>query len=574
MCGIDIVVSDTDGKNYKPIENIKNRGPDDLVKVKCNKCLFVFYRLVIVGGKQGRQPFISRDKGTITVCNGEIYNHKEIMQEIRQLLERKNRVMPVCQAEDSDCFCIHAMFNAGISPRSIPNYLRGEFAFVHFDGTTLYFARDMLGKKALYLGLHNGRLTRISSAIQAFDPADKIYHVRPGCLYQYNVQTCKLTVERYIMSFEDRFVAAMAGPSISMKQKYTLENIPKDEATINRELFETLCEAVEIRTRQMDEVCKVGFMLSGGFDSSLVLSLALAGGIKRPVQAYTFGFEKDADDVKSARVMVDWVKAKYGPDAIDWHLVHRPVSDGLHALSQVIKSIETYDTTTVRASTPMYLLSQAMQQDGIRVILSGEGADELFGGYLYFKCAPNHKEYISEIGFLLDHLFEADCLRADRATAAWSTEVRFPFLDEEFVDRVIKANIIQNDPQNTKMTLRKLVPEGFLPPSIHWGKKEAFSDAVGHSWKDSILAFAESELKKYPNDLPAQHAAPNDLHAQLNDKTKPRTKEEEFYQKVFVSTFGDRRTILSRYWMPNWIEAQDPSARVLKVYQDNPIAKS
>jgi asparagine synthase (glutamine-hydrolysing) len=359
-----------------------------------------------------------------------------------------------------------------------------------------------------------------------------------------------------------------------MKQKYTLENIPKDEATINRELFETLCEAVELRTRQMDEACKVGFMLSGGFDSSLVLSLALAGGIKRPVQAYTFGFEKDADDVKSARVMVDWVKAKYGPDAIDWHLVHRPVSDGLNALSQVIKSIETYDTTTVRASTPMYLLSQAMHRDGIRVILSGEGADELFGGYLYFKCAPNHKEYISEIGFLLDHLFEADCLRADRATAAWSTEVRFPFLDEVLADRVIKANIIQNDLQNTKMTLRKLVPEGFLPPSIHWGKKEAFSDAVGHSWKDSILAFAESELKKYPSDLPAQHAAPNDLPAQLNDKTKPRTKEEEFYQKVFVSTFGDRRTILSRYWMPNWIEAQDPSARVLKVYQDNPIAKS
>ena len=560
MCGIDVVL--TDEKKYDIVPNIKNRGPDEIVKVKCHKCLVVFYRLAIVGNAAGRQPFIT-DRKNITVCNGEIYNHQMIMRELRAEFSRRQSFLPVVNAENSDCYCIHALCNAAfIDKRSIPFYLRGEFAFVHYDQQNMYFARDCLGKKALYFGVKNGKLTRISSAIEAFDKGDSVLHVRPGCLYIYNVESSELKVKRYIKTFEDRFVEAMAGPSIPAEIKYAgLEEIPKDENQIRTHLFNVLKESVQLRITQKDPTCNIGFMLSGGFDSSLVLSLALACGIQQPVQAYTFGFEKNADDIKSAGIMVDWIKDRYGPNSINWHVICQPVEKGLQTLEKVIGATETYDTTTIRASTPLYLLSEAMAKDGIRVILSGEGADELFGGYLYFKYAPNHKEFIKEIGFLLDHLFEADCLRADRATAAWSTEVRFPFLDEVFVDAVIRYNIIINEPENTKMTLRKIVPSGYLPAAIHWGKKEAFSDAVGHSWKDSIGAFAQKQLGNYKAEL-AQ------LNSVQNEKTKARTPEEEYYQAVFIGKFGDRRSILSRYWMPKWINTNDPSARVLDVYND------
>ncbi len=493
MCGIYAKFGDT--KENKS-SCISNRGPDDSKTIEFPGVKFVFYRLAIVGIKDGMQPF--NDDGKLFMCNGEIYNYSSFGE---------------CKT-GSDCECV---FNAlkTTNPVRVARDLDGEFAFVYYDGNVV-FARDPIGIKPLFYSLDNG--LEICSLVKGMSSTN-IQHVLPGYIYTYNG---RLTMTRY----KEILWRAIGEPA--MNSFYT---------------------AIRKRVYQSDR--PVGFFLSGGLDSSLVLSIAMSMGIRPDV--FTITFDDNSSDAKAAKFMINWLRKKYGENSLLWHYIVADINDGLEALDDVVYALETYDTTTIRASTPMYLLSKYISENtNIKVLLSGEGSDELFGGYLYFKYARDSMEFSSEIVRLLNQLYLYDVLRSDRVTAHFGLELRPPFLDLGFMNEVLKCNFL-GPYENTKQVLRSAFSD-MLPDEILNGKKEAFSDAVGLSWQDSIEKYA------------ADHLEP----CEYSPHIIPKSNTAKYFQQLFYKHFGSRWSLLPKLWLPNqdWINTGDePSARVLPVYR-------
>lgn len=521
MCGIYFLFKGN--KSLPTFQHTKllNRGPDFTNVVDTNEFHAAFYRLAIVGYENGMQPFES--DSVVMLCNGEIYNYKELIEKYQ---------LPV--TTDSDCECIlHLYKKLGIEQTIA--ILDGEFAFVIYDKVAklLHFARDRLGRKPLYTGFLSEQL-EIASLYSCLSLPNK-YQVVPGLIYTYDVahSTCS-----------------------TMRYHYFTYN-PNDNIT-NDMLYDNFCSAVRKRITQSER--PVGFLLSGGFDSSLVLSIALKYKMTKTIpHVFTIGFDENAPDVKSATIMVDYLRRLYGIDCIIWHKVILPIQDGLNAIPDVIRILETYDTTTIRASTPMYLISQyIVKNTDVKVILSGEGSDELFGGYLYFRYAPNNQAFRSEICKLLNNLYLYDVLRADRTTANFGLEVRPPFLDDMFVRNVLSSKALTKSETTTKSLIRTImINKNVLPDSILLGKKEAFSDAVGLIWKDAIAKHANGILDTLDNS--------KDLSPHLT----PVTAEEYWYQTLFAKYYPNSWTLLKELWLPNqaWVKTgREPSARVLGVY--------
>jgi asparagine synthase (glutamine-hydrolysing) len=293
----------------------------------------------------------------------------------------------------------------------------------------------------------------------------------------------------------------------------------------------------------------------------LILGIALKYYLDKNVavkfDVFTFGFSNEAPDVISAKLAIGWFNERY-PNCINWHLVIRTIEEGLNTLPAVIDAVETYDTTTIRASTPMYLLSKYIATTNVKVIISGEGSDELFGGYLYFKHAPNEVAFRAEILTLLNNLFYFDALRADRSTAAHGLEVRPPFLDRTFVNAVLGHRNLKPG-TNTKQLLRDIFEHmDIIPKEILHGRKEAFSDAVGLLWKDSIGVWCDGF--KYDPTL-------EKLFVSLG--IPPETSEMKYYQYMFGTKYYSAYHITPTLWLPNqtWVKTGvEPSARVLPNY--------
>jgi asparagine synthase (glutamine-hydrolysing) len=551
MCGIHFCLG---GKKEHIDTLLKSRGPDKTNYVYFKNAHCTFYRLAIVGMTHGDQPFLSEQKNSLTMVNGEIYNYKEL----QFMLNLENS--PVL---GSDCEIIHRLFEKGLTAIQICRILKGEWAFLHYSGDQVYFARDKLGRKPLYYLAESQqnsqnrppnqpKILAVSSTIESLlsykTSYNEIHECLPGVLYFSDIK----------MSEPSASLASMSLASVVFHQFMLNSEIDFVNGVVfyYSDFYKLFVNAVCRRISQSDQ--PVGFLLSGGFDSSLVLSVALKWHkFKKPPHVFTFGFEEKAPDILAAEKVVKYLREIHGPNCIEWHKVIGKVEDGLQSLSTVVKLLETCDITTIRASTPMFLISQYIAQNtNVKVLLSGEGSDELFGGYLYFMYAPSDIAFQAEIIKLLKELYMFDVRRADRTTAANGLEVRTPFLDDDFIRYFMNYDLCKKNVTISKEFIRDVIAKtapALLPEDILQGKKEAFSDAVGYSWKDSIENFAKTELKKSEINTPEN-----------------MTSEALYYQLIFETYFGiPKETMMTHYWLPNkdWIDTgNEPSARALKNY--------
>jgi asparagine synthase (glutamine-hydrolysing) len=496
MCGIICAL----GVEIKSPGSLDHRGPDGTERTKFGRCSMEFARLSINDTSYaGMQPFLRNDK--ILICNGEIYNHKSFPFPIKM--------------SDSDCEClIPAIEKFGI--HEVCKRIRGVFAFCYSDGNSLQVARDPLGVRPLFYTRPTINSICFASEVKSLLAYEsKVEIFPPGHFYdsEFDTFTCYY------------------------QYSWDIKNV-----------FE---HAVRIRIENTDRA--IGFLLSGGLDSSLVASIAKMQ-LKKRIKTFSIGTGGETSpDVVAARKMATFLNSDHTEVLFD-------IEEGIKNLENVIWSLESYDTTTVRASVPMWLLSKHISENSdCKVILSGEGSDELFGGYLYFHYAPSVEDFTEENRRRLKLIHQFDGLRADRCTAAHGLELRVPFLDRSVVKFGMTMDQTLKMPKDgvEKWYLRKAF-EGYLPDEILWRQKNGMSDAVGYAWVKAVKAHAESVVSD--NEFEA-------IKFLTRDHNPTLTKEEALYRKIFWEKFGkDKDHLISEIWRPKWTTQTDPSATQLGVF--------
>ncbi|MCG9598291.1 asparagine synthase B [Vibrio sp. Isolate25] len=506
MCSIfGILDIKSDAQALRPValemsKKLRHRGPDWSGIYSSEKAILAHERLAIVGLNSGAQPLYSADKKHILAVNGEIYNHKEI----RARYEGKYDFQT-----DSDCEVILALYQD--MGADLLEELNGIFAFVLYDEEkdTYLVGRDHIGIIPLYQGYDEHGNYYVASEMKALVPVCKtVSEFPPGCYYGSGDAEPK---RYYIRDWNE--YAAVQGNSTSKE-----------------ELTEALEAAVK---RQLMTDVPYGVLLSGGLDSSITSAVAKRFAAMRieddekseawwpQLHSFAVGLE-GAPDLKAAREVADKIGTVH-------HEMTYTIQEGLDAIRDVIYHIETYDVTTIRASTPMFLMGRKIKAMGIKMVLSGEGADEIFGGYLYFHKAPNAKEFHEETVRKLLALNMFDCARANKSLAAWGVEGRVPFLDKEFIDVAMRLNPEDKMCGNGKMEkhiLRECF-EHYLPDSIAWRQKEQFSDGVGYSWIDTLKEVAEAKVSDQQMETAAYRFTYN----------TPTTKEGYVYREIFEELF-------------------------------------
>ena len=448
-------------------KTVRHRGPDWSGIYVSENAILAHERLAIVDPKSGGQPLFSKDGKLVLAVNGEIYNHREI----RKHFEGKYEFMT-----QSDCEVILALYREK-GPDFLED-LNGIFAFALYDVEKNCFliGRDHIGIIPLYQGWDSNGAYYVASGLKALEGhCNKIEEFLPG---QYLYSPDGETTKWYTRDWMDYATV-------------------KDNLSDVQKLRRALEDAVE---RQLMSDVPYGVLLSGGLDSSIISAVAKKFAAKRietdnkddawwpQLHSFAIGLE-GSPDLAAARNVAKHI------DSIH-HEINYTVQEGLDAIRDVIYHIETYDVTTVRASTPMYLLARFIKSMGVKMVLSGEGADEIFGGYLYFHKAPNAEEFHKETVRKLNKLHQYDCLRANKSLASWGVEGRVPFLDKEFMDVAMRLNPNDKMAGNGKMEkhiLRKAFEE-YLPQEIAWRQKEQFSDGVGYNWIDTLKAIASEKV--------------------------------------------------------------------------------
>ena len=513
MCGIVCAYNENiemEGRRTQLLsmsKQIRHRGPDWNGIYVDNDAILAHERLAIVDPVSGGQPLFSQNKKLVLAVNGEIYNHGVL----RQLTPSYD------YQTGSDCEVILGLYQS--EGMAFVDKLNGIFAFVLYDADqNLFFAaRDHMGIIPLYMGWDAQGTLYFASELKALEgQCNKIEVFPPGHFYDGKQQ--KL-IKWYDRSWRD-FEAV------------------KERETDIEQLREALESAVH---RQLMSDVPYGVLLSGGLDSSITSALAKKFAKKRvesndisdawwpQLHSFSIGL-KGSPDLKAAQLVADHIGTVH-------HEVTFTVQEGIDAIKDVIFYLETYDITTVRASTPMYLLARVIKSMGIKMVLSGEGADELFGGYLYFHKAPSAQEFHDETVRKLDKLYQYDCLRANKSLAAWGIEGRVPFLDKEFMDVAMSINpkdkMISED-RMEKWVLRKAF-ESYLPAQVAWRQKEQFSDGVGYDWIDSLKEVVEREVSDQDMNV-AHHRFPIQ---------PPQTKEEYYYRSIFEEHFPSETAALT-----------------------------
>ncbi|MEH7889479.1 asparagine synthase B [Elizabethkingia meningoseptica] len=525
-------------------KKIRHRGPDWSGIFQDEKVIFSHERLAIVDPTSGKQPLFSKDGNLVLAVNGEIYNHLELRKEFPEY----------DFLTQSDCEVILALYQK--YGKNFLEKLNGIFAFALYDiekGTYL-ISRDHMGIIPLYRGWDTHGNFYVASELKALEGiCNKIEEFKPGhLLYSEDGEEYQQWYARDWESFD----------------------AVKDNPTAIAALRKGLEDAVH---RQLMSDVPYGVLLSGGLDSTIIAAITAKFASKRiesgdtqeawypRLHSFAVGLE-GSPDLAAARKAADHIGSVH-------HEIKYTIQEGLDAIRDVIYHLETYDVTTIRASTPMYLLARVIKSMGIKMVLSGEGSDELFGGYLYFHKAPNaqafHEENVRKLGKL--HLY--DCLRANKSLMAWGIEGRVPFLDKEFMDIAMTIN-----PQDKMVTpermekwvLRKAF-EDLLPESIAWRQKEQFSDGVGYGWIDTLKQIAEDEVSD-------EMMANAKYRFPINT---PMSKEEYRYRSIFSELFpsdGAAQTVpsvpsvacstpVALEWDEAFKKMNDPSGRAVKVHE-------
>lgn len=546
MCGFIGIFDSKSGrqetreKGLKMSSRIRHRGPDWSGVYSSERCTLCHERLAIVDPLSGGQPLYSPDRKQILAVNGEIYNHKSIREEFKGRYEFQT---------GSDCEVILALYRE--YGNAFLDRLNGIFAFALYDEEKQCYliARDPIGVIPLFIGFDECGTVYVASEMKALEGMCERYEpFLPGHLYDSREGVMRRWYERDWFEYD------------AVK-----------DSTLDPSLLRSGLEDA-VRRQLMSDV-PYGVLLSGGLDSSVISAIASKFSSRRietegkseawwpRLHSFAIGL-KGAPDLEKARVVAEHIGTVH-------HEVNYTVQEGLDALRDVIYHIETYDVTTVRASTPMYLLARYIRSMGIKMVLSGEGADEVFGGYLYFHKAPDarafHEETVRKLGKL--HLY--DCLRANKTLLAWGVEGRVPFLDKEFLDIAMRINPEKKMCPGKEIE-KKVVREAFsdmLPESVAWRQKEQFSDGVGYSWIDSL----KEMTSKAVSDEQMKHAAERfPIHTPMN-------KEEYYYRSIFSELFPSNSAALSvpsvpsvacssaeaLQWDPSFKGVNDPSGRAV-----------
>ncbi|MBO2675488.1 asparagine synthase B [Shewanella algae] len=479
---------------------MRHRGPDWSGIHTTARAILAHERLAIVDIEHGAQPLLSEDGQLVLAVNGEIYNHKELKAELGDKYSYQT---------NSDCEVILALYQE--YGCDFLDKLNGIFAFVLYDKAKdcYLIGRDHMGIIPLYTGRDTSGNLYVASEMKALVPVCKTVEVfSPG---HYLFSEDDAPVQYYRRDWRD------------------YEAVAQNSAS-SEELREALEAAVK---RQLMSDVPYGVLLSGGLDSSVISAITQTFAKRRiedndasdawwpQLHSFAVGL-KGAPDLAAAQKVADAIGTIH-------HELHFTFQEGLDAIKEVIYHLETYDVTTIRAATPMYLMARKIKAMGIKMVLSGEGADELFGGYLYFHKAPNARAFHEELVRKLDKLHLYDCLRANKAMAAWGLEARVPFLDKEFMDVAMRLNPeakMSRDGRIEKHILRQAF-EHKLPAEVAWRQKEQFSDGVGYSWIDGLKehAAAQVEDKELAN---ARFRFPHNT---------PETKEAYFYRCFFEEHF-------------------------------------
>ncbi|HEY2989080.1 MAG TPA: asparagine synthase B [Candidatus Binatia bacterium] len=527
---------------------LRHRGPDWSGIYVDNEAIVAHERLSIVDVEHGAQPLIDHDTGRVLGVNGEIYNHIAL----RKKLKKRH-----CWRTKSDCEVILYLYDEH-GPGFL-DMLNGIFAFVLYDkqkGDYL-IARDHMGICPLYIGWGaNGTVYAASEMKALNDWCEKIEEFPPG---------------HYYLGSEKKFVKWY-------RPKWA-ETLPKKKVSLAR-LRHELQKAVK---RQLMSDVPYGVLISGGLDSSLIAAIAAKFRKKRiesadreeawwpRLHSFSIGL-KDSPDLKYAKKAAKYIGTVH-------HEIIFTVQEGLDAIKDVIYHLETFDVTTVRAATPMYLMARKIKSMGIKMVLSGEGADEIFGGYLYFHMAPSAKEFHEETVRKLSLLSKYDCLRANKATAGWGLEARVPFLDKEFLDYAMSFDPAEKmcpGDKIEKYALRKAFA-GFLPKEILWRQKEQFSDGVGYDWIDHLKRHVEETIT---DEMMAKAA-------ETFPRQTPSSKEGYFYRQIFDGHFTNPTAALTVpvgpsiacstpaafLWSKEFSNMNDPSGRAVKSVHQNGAQK-
>lgn len=490
------------------------RGPDMSRYIELKDAKLCFHRLAIMDLKEeGMQPFTCKSK--YLLCNGEIYGFDKIKKEL--FYDFKS---------NSDCEILLPLFEKyGVD---MFRMLDSEFALMIYDEETkeVIAARDPIGIRPLFYGKKGNDIAFASEAKCLIDICDEVSPFPPGCYY-----------------YKGEFIKYHDIADVPFYHHDSFDQVVKN-------IHDLLVKGVQ---KRLIADAKVGFLLSGGLDSSLICSIAQKN-MKKKIETFAIGMEKDAIDLKYAKEVAEYIGSNH-------HEIIITKEDVLNSLEEVIRILETYDITTIRASLGMYLLCKKIHETtDIKVLLTGEISDELFG-YKYTDFAPNAIEFQREAQKRIRELYMYDVLRADRCISSCSMESRVPFGDIDFVRYVMSINpeLKMNKYQMGKFLLRKAFEDNYLPKDILFREKAAFSDAVGHSLVDDIKAYAE---EKYDSNYKQEC-----LKYAFNT---PFTKESLLYREIFEKYYPGKSNMIVDFWMPNknWenCNVDDPSARVLKNY--------
>ena len=546
MCGIVSIFNirqqspELRQKALKMSQKIRHRGPD-WSGIYCGRTAILAHeRLSIVDPESGRQPLFSTDRKQILAVNGEIYNHQDIRRQYQGKYEFQT---------GSDCEVILALYrDKGIH---FLEELSGIFAFALYDEEQDAFlvARDQIGVIPLYIGFDSDGKVYVASELKALEGQCERYEpFLPGHYYWSKEPGMKRWYQRDWFEYD----------------------AVKDNPASSEDIRQALRQAVK---KQMMSDVPYGVLLSGGLDSSVISAITENFAEHRieddsqskawwpRLHSFAVGL-KGAPDLAKARRVAEHIGTVH-------HEINYTIQEGLDAIRDVIYFIETYDVTTVRASTPMYLLARVIKSMGIKMVLSGEGADEIFGGYLYFHKAPSAEEFHKETVRKLSKLHLYDCLRANKSLAAWGVEGRVPFLDKEFLDVAMRTNPEAKMCPGTTME-KRIVREAFsdmLPQEIVWRQKEQFSDGVGYSWIDTLKKITSEQV----SDEQMAHAA------ERFPINTPLCKEEYYYRSIFEEHFPSESaarsvpheasvacsTAIALEWDEAWKNMNDPSGRAV-----------